>query len=453
MKNPYPIHVLPKSIQKIIINKYDVDRTNIDLLASSMLTVLSTAIGNTFRVISPVGEWAQPAIMFMVLVFPMGGGKTPATKFAIAPLFKRDKIAAAAFEEAFKDWDVLRVRMEKDKDSDPKELSDHLLERPKNVVTILKDFTPESLIPVHKNNERGLLIDRDEILGFLNSFDRYSSGGEEEFYTELHNGSDVSVIRKGNVKHQDFTKSTIESAHVSMLGGIQPRLVSALFEGKKEHSGFSARMLICYPDDVTIPNVEIRVGKRSTDNADQWEDIIANALKTQIRYDLDGNINPYEIDFDEDAKHLVKAFDDANKIEANTDANATIAAYHIKMLNLSFRFAPTLHLSDVFCEKRAPSYSISYDTTKRALDLMEYHKNCWIRSLNVSKNEVDKMDDETLAIFNKLDNDFRTSTLIRLYMKGGKTESASKLAANRLLKNETLFKKEGHGKWSKRTNK
>jgi len=62
---------------------------------------------------------------------------------------------------------------------------------------LVQDATPEAVGAILAGNPSGTLHLRDELAGWLNSFDRYSPGGRE-FWLEAFRGSHHVIDRKGS---------------------------------------------------------------------------------------------------------------------------------------------------------------------------------------------------------------------------------------------------------------
>ena len=94
-------------------------------------------------------------------------------------------------------------------------------------------------------NARGLLMLRDELAGWLAGLDRYSGGGDRQFWLQANGGRPWTPDR---VKDGD---NEISVPHLTwgIVGGIQPdRLASLLLAG--DDDGMAARFIYCWPDTV-----------------------------------------------------------------------------------------------------------------------------------------------------------------------------------------------------------
>lgn len=72
-------------------------------------------------------------------------------------------------------------------------------EPPQAVRYVVSDTTVEALAPLLQENPRGLLLARDELAGWIGSFDRYSGGkggADAAHWLSMHNGESILVDRK-----------------------------------------------------------------------------------------------------------------------------------------------------------------------------------------------------------------------------------------------------------------
>ena len=92
-------------------------------------------------------------------------------------------------------------------------------ERPVAVRLMGSDVTVEGLIPILQENRRGVLVTRDEIAGWLGSFDRYigkRAAGDEAHWLSMYSGESITVDRKTGSPRTIH----VPSALVSVTGGF-----------------------------------------------------------------------------------------------------------------------------------------------------------------------------------------------------------------------------------------
>jgi Protein of unknown function (DUF3987) len=140
---------------------------------------------------------------------------------------------------------------------------------------------------------RGLLFTRDELAGWLESFGRYSNGGDRAMWIECFNGRDYVIDR---VK-TGSEPIRISNMTVSMLGGIQPdRLQSSLLSD--DDDGLAARFLFIWPAPVAIHRP-----KETADNG-AAESALRRILGLPIHRDDEGNPLPLHVPFSASAADL-----------------------------------------------------------------------------------------------------------------------------------------------------
>jgi hypothetical protein len=142
--------------------------------------------------------------------------------------------------------------------------------------TIVVDATPEAVGAILAGNPQGTMHFRDELAGWLNSFDRYSPGGRE-FWLEAYGGRPFVIDRKG-VKEP----LTIPFNGVTVLGGIQPaKLAGALLESPDD--GLTARFLWAWPDKVAFSRPHCLADMAALENAYRRLDSLGWAQDTEGR--------------------------------------------------------------------------------------------------------------------------------------------------------------------------
>ncbi|KKM14902.1 hypothetical protein LCGC14_1701420, partial [marine sediment metagenome] len=105
------------------------------------------------------------------------------------------------------------------------------------------DTTVEALAVLLRNQWRGLLMVRDELSGWLGSFDRYThgKGGDVAKWLEMFGGRPMVVDRKSaGVLY-------VPRAAVSIAGGIQPDTLRRALGREHRENGLAARLLLAWP--------------------------------------------------------------------------------------------------------------------------------------------------------------------------------------------------------------
>jgi len=114
---------------------------------------------------------------------------------------------------------------------------------------IVNDATVEKLGELLNQNSNGLLLERDELTGWLKNLDREDKANDRSFYLECFNGG-------GNYTYDRIGRGTlhIESTTVSLIGCLQPSRLRpyvwhAINQGTGDDGLIQRFQLAVYPDD------------------------------------------------------------------------------------------------------------------------------------------------------------------------------------------------------------
>lgn len=230
-----------------------------DYAAIAFLSACASLIGGKRRVMpySGVSQWSEPSILWVAAVGDPSANKSPGLDAITAPLRKMEKAIAESHKDTLREWNgvVERARAVKDdwqgqvklavKDGlqTPAMPTDAIApDEPARRRLIVQDGTPEAIASILSANDVGTLHFRDELAGWLSSFDRYSPGGRE-FWLEAYGGRPFVIDRKGS------GSVTVNFNGVSVLGGVQPeKLADTLLSSVDD--GLVARFLWAWPQAI-----------------------------------------------------------------------------------------------------------------------------------------------------------------------------------------------------------
>ncbi|MCE9556747.1 MAG: DUF3987 domain-containing protein [Planctomycetes bacterium] len=250
---PFPVEVLPEPWRSFVIAAAKAIGCDASYVALPLLVVLAAAIGNTRRMQLKRG-WYVPAILWGVIVGESGTAKTPAFRLVLKPVRERQRKALERHAEAMrlhggllqvfeanqKAWQA-QQRKAGEHEPPPEKPAEPISER-----CIVSDTTVEALAPILLANPRGLLLARDELNGWLGSFDRYASGGkgaDSAHYLSMYGGESIVVDRKKGEPKTIF----VPHAAMSIIGGIQPGVLHRALGQEHRESGLAARLLLAFP--------------------------------------------------------------------------------------------------------------------------------------------------------------------------------------------------------------
>jgi len=192
-----------------------------DYLASSMLAAAAAAIGNSLRA-RIFNSWVTNPALFMVLVGRPGIGKTAPMQNALRPIYDRDYQA------------LLNYRQLTSEQKKTKKLSQ----------TVVNDFTPEALIRAHQDNDRGVVVAVDEILGMFGTANRYNASPLIEQLLSAYSGMPLKVNRVSNPE-----PVIIPAPAITVLGSVQTARMEKMLKDEYVENGLIDRFLFVYPED------------------------------------------------------------------------------------------------------------------------------------------------------------------------------------------------------------
>ncbi|NMC21107.1 MAG: DUF3987 domain-containing protein, partial [Thermogutta sp.] len=296
---PYPVEALPKAFRDFVETTAEAFGCDESYVALPLLTAAGGAIGLTRKLEAKAG-WRVPPILWGVIVGESGSLKTPAIKAALRWTERRQARLLAEHDKDRLRFEAELARYERDiaawkrdkRADDPPQKP----EPPTARRIVVSDTTVEALGPILRDNPRGVLLARDELSGWLSSFDRYvgTKGGDSAFWLSAHGGLSHTVDRKTSGAFY------IPAAAVCVTGGIQPAVLRrVLADGNYFENGLASRLLMAFPP---------RRRKRWTESgvpqwaADDVERVFDKLFALQHDIALDGEPVPHVMRLSPEAK-------------------------------------------------------------------------------------------------------------------------------------------------------
>lgn len=237
---PYPVEVLPESIYALALEGAAAIGCDPTYIALPALVVCAGAIGLS-RDVRIKRKWREPSVLWGAVIAESGSAKSPGLDVAADPLRELEAAARRAHERDLVDWrercDVMKAQAKGKKPElpDPPALRRH----------VVQDTTIEALARTLAANPRGVAVVRDELGGWVRSWDEYKggkSGSDSAKWLELHGARALTVDRvlAGGSLY-------VPRAAVSVIGGIQPGILRRVLGGEHVESGCAARILYAMP--------------------------------------------------------------------------------------------------------------------------------------------------------------------------------------------------------------
>ena len=287
-----PLDAFPQKMQDIIFEVAHIEQFDMEYLTMSMLSAAATAIGNSCH-IRIRGSWKSCPALYVILIGRPGQGKTPPLDYAFRPLQEHDFLLVSKFIEENKRYAELNAG-NKGNATDT--------DKPVLVQTILSDLTQEAMMRIHNDNQRGVVILVDEIMGFFNSIYRYNDSPLLTQLLTAYSGKPLKVSRCNNP-----VPIIIPHPCINIIGTTQTQRIAELFTKENVSSGLIDRILFLHPKNREIPKMEENqnAGSQGSDRAEsayrKWKAIIDKLLSLKPDHDEKGIIMPKVLDMNEDA--------------------------------------------------------------------------------------------------------------------------------------------------------
>jgi hypothetical protein len=223
-------------------------------VAVPLLGVASSLIGMA-RCVRATTSWAEPMTLWTCVVADSGDRKTPGlnvTMRALDLIEKNNSAAASAkrlthetriqrAKEAKKRWkEDCQAALDAESPREPPPMPAEAIDPGKFIEPRLyvTDPTIERLVALLQARPRGMMLIRDELLGFLLNMDRYSRGSDRPFWLEAWNGGRYVVERvSGSI--------AVEHLLIGVIGSSQPDRLARAFAGNED--GMYGRFLYAWP--------------------------------------------------------------------------------------------------------------------------------------------------------------------------------------------------------------
>lgn len=395
----FPVDIFPTQIQQLIENANKTVKYDKDYLSAGILSICATSIGNSVSLFN--GSYKSKPILWLSIIGSRGTGKTHPLNFAKKPIEYNDN-------ESYKEYKLLKEEFDQ---RDP----DSRSTKPKYSKLILKDFTPEKLADSLQFSDKGILIFQDELMRWINSFDKYNKGGDQQMYLDLFNGTEFSVDR--------VSKDTIrvEETNVNILGGMQPEIVKQLAKNNRSEDGFLDRFLFVYPKN--LQPILFTGQNISAIHSENYNKLINNLLDAPFQTI---RTNPSNIELFRKWQHenVTKYFNDTieRSIQAKMETYVWRLALIIEMIDQGVRGEFSAGLKD--------------ENLKKSIRLIEYFRSnaLAVHDKILSTNPLEDISPSQLDMYNCLPKKFKRADVLAQLR-----QNMSERSVDRFLQMKELF--------------
>ena len=379
--------LLPDSLRDWLTDIAGRMQCPLEFPSAAALICIAGLIGNKIKIRpQKYADWTVTVNLWGAVVGKPGAMKTPALDEVLKPLKSLERAASKGylarlreveFNELEKDAKrgILKSEIKKavKENRDTGDLMAEFLDFDAQAIAprryIVNDSTIEKIVELLVENPNGLLLYRDELMGWIRSFDRNGRQQDRQFYLEAWNGS-------GNFICDRIVCGTthVESLTVSILGGIQPAPLSAYLNsaiaGNKYDDGFIQRFqLLVYPD---LPANWKKVDRRPNESAAQRTSRIFTKLDSLAAADVSAGVDGKAayLRFSDEAQPFFDAWQEVleHKLRGNHYEHPAIEAHFAKYRSLMPSLALIFHLVEAAAGEVELASSVSLAAARKAAD-------------------------------------------------------------------------------------
>lgn len=342
-----------------------------DYVAASVLSVCGSLVGNT-RWPSPWSGWAEPPVLWSVIIGNPSAGKSPAMDAVLVPLKRVERNLRETAQGDLADWraqaevaklaesawkEQVKAAIKAGDEPPPRPSSADAGAEPPMPRLAVSDATTEKLAVILAGQPRGTLMARDELAGWLGNMSRYSGGSDRPFWLEAYGGRAFSVERMGR------DPVYIDRLTIGVLGGIQPdRLRSLLL--KSDDDGLLARFLPVWPNAAPVKRPDALHDEAFIENA------LRRLLSLDMPIDEEGHKRPWFVPFADDARDLLDTFRQAVR-GWEGDAEGLLLSFIGKLPGLAVRLSLVLGMMEWASGEADEPHTITVQHFGRAAHLVE----------------------------------------------------------------------------------
>lgn len=440
----FPLDSLPKSLRSFVRAVSQAIGCDPVFVVLPLLAACSGAIGNSRR-LRIKGGWFAPSILWCVAIGESGQQKSPPLRFVTKPFWTRQQDLRAEYSKAlaeFKDdqrqYKSALKRQERSGNGDVP----HEPLPPVRLRCLLSDTTVEGIGPILRDNPRGCLLSRDELSGWLGSFDKYSGGGgkssaDAAAWLSIYNAESIDVSRK-----EQERDCFVERPAVSICGTIQPGVFHRAIGSEHRENGLLSRILMAFPPRTPKEWTDAEVPLHAEE---QYDRLIGELFNLQMDTGSDGLPKPAIVGLDDYARGVYKDYCNETGQE-QASLTGDLAAAWSKLEEIPARLALVLH-----CVRQAGGESVDpdicdVDSMTAGVEMARWFKNEVRRVYGLLGESQEKRDQRQVVDWIRTTKGGRVRPRDVL---NGRREIETAEDADKLL---STLAKQGFGSWHYSTN-
>ncbi len=412
----FPLHIFPKELLKLINEVSLSVQVNTEMVAGTVLPIISSAIGNTIR-ISTKSDWQEPPYIWLIIIDESGSGKSP----LVNTLCRHTKqLQSLASMEYIKELDIYEKKLKEsrktNKSNKVKEIDlvlspgtgdmNDRIKKPKMRHYFVQDFTVEALGDVFSNDPRGTLVYRDELAGLILGMDQYkkNKGNDRQHILELWDAREWKIDRKTE-------KKFIPNTGVGLLGGIQTKKLPDIFNLEAFDDGLFPRFL-----PLNAENKPSKFNRHtiSTESLNWWKELLDWCYSKKVTFDSNGYINTEILKYSDEAVDTFEEFYNKYK-EYEVLTSGKLRAFIPKLIAYSIRIAGVLHVIESFVNDKPIDGPINKDTVTNAIELTKFFAGQVVKVLKLYDKSGEMLNEQQkrlIEVLHKLEDKVKNGRLL-----------------------------------------
>lgn len=428
-QNPFPVDAFPLLFRDVINDLSRSLNFPVDYTATAILTAVATIVGTTVKV-RVKNNWFEYASIFSCLIGNAGTYKTHPINCIFKPIRDCDKVSHDLFVKQMTKYEAF-VKLSKTEKEGDIPISLPILKK-----SVLVNFTPEVLYKRLSENLRGCTVVSDEMATFFEGMNNYSKGDQIGVYLSLWSNQPTTIDRIGNP-----IPLFITNPYLSMIGGLQPRLLSTSFPIQKLNNGFFHRFLFAFPESITKKPINDHENNAAV--FEKYTIFIQSYLQNSSVYEINGIIESRILNFSPEAKDFFYKWQSDNCDVVNDYQNNIKGEIASKYDNHFVRLSLLLQIME-----NPKSENIEINAVKGAKNLCNYFMNCAFKVLAVIQNPIEYLDtlnQNKKDFYNSIAEKFTTAEALALGLKFDIIDRRVKDFLNDII----LFRRIKHGTYEK----
>lgn len=432
----FPIEVFPSVVQDVIKSYHSCTKYPIDYYGMSALMCGSVFIGNSYAAEYLPHFYTSP-LLYGMIVARSGVGKNRIINSMLSYMYRKQETMFDENETELETWK--QEKFEKEVSNSKEEVS----EEPKAKRMFIGNTTIEQAYRVMKKNRRGVMMLRQEVVGWIKGLNSYRAGSDGETYLEIWDNDVMSVERVGSTLY-------IRRPNLQPYGGIQPKVLQSLVGEGRENNGFIPRILFAYPADLTKKHPTMNTPDPNLIN--KYEEIIKRIdelpsyLTGAAAEEYEGEIKSIHLRLDEEARKRFFQFICENTDDQNAAQEEIIREIYAKMDNYCLRFACILFLFD-FCARnpdvkymscaQMEAQKIPVSFIEDSIKLVHYFKHTAMKVVDRFQSPLNELADNKQAWYESLPDEFT----LKVALESWEGIGLKKRSLQMFLNNRTLFER------------